>query len=142
MLFSSNSFLITVFSVADNFPQVSLNFAGGASLVLRPQDYLIRQSSIVSIQVSISLSFSIFRGLIWILWFPKILILSQSVLHLIIIEEPLSINLILILLLFLKLHDVPFCKTFYIITYFTCIYFSYSANASLCLVFIYHMSSH
>ncbi|KAL5081848.1 hypothetical protein RYX36_010269 [Vicia faba] len=38
-------FLITS-SVADIFPQVSLNFAGGASMVLRPQDYLIQQSSV------------------------------------------------------------------------------------------------
>lgn len=38
-------FLITD-SVSDIFPQVSLNFAGGASMVLRPQDYLIQQNSI------------------------------------------------------------------------------------------------
>ncbi|CAJ2660097.1 unnamed protein product [Trifolium pratense] len=38
-------FLITN-SVTDIFPQVSLNFAGGASLDLRPQDYLIQQNSI------------------------------------------------------------------------------------------------
>lgn len=38
-------FLITD-SVTNIFPQVSLNFAGGASLVLRPQDYLIQQNSI------------------------------------------------------------------------------------------------
>ncbi|KAJ1388966.1 Xylanase inhibitor, C-terminal [Sesbania bispinosa] len=38
-------YLITA-SVTDIFPQVSLNFAGGASLVLRPQDYLIQQNSI------------------------------------------------------------------------------------------------
>ncbi|MCH90769.1 aspartic proteinase-like protein 2-like, partial [Trifolium medium] len=40
-------FLITN-SVTDIFPQVSLNFAGGASLDLRPQDYLIQQNSISS----------------------------------------------------------------------------------------------
>ncbi|XP_057456548.1 aspartic proteinase 36-like [Lotus japonicus] len=33
-------------SVTDIFPQASLNFAGGASMVLRPQDYLIQQNSI------------------------------------------------------------------------------------------------
>jgi hypothetical protein len=38
-------FLITN-SVTDIFPQVSLNFEGGASLDLRPQDYLIQQNSI------------------------------------------------------------------------------------------------
>ncbi|XP_057728624.1 aspartic proteinase 36 [Arachis stenosperma] len=32
-------------SVSDIFPQVSLNFAGGASMDLKPQDYLIQQSS-------------------------------------------------------------------------------------------------
>ncbi|KAK7261271.1 hypothetical protein RIF29_27580 [Crotalaria pallida] len=38
-------YLITS-SVSDVFPQVSLNFASGASMVLRPQDYLIQQSSV------------------------------------------------------------------------------------------------
>ncbi|TQE03979.1 hypothetical protein C1H46_010350 [Malus baccata] len=32
-------------SVSDIFPQVSFNFAGGASMILRPQDYLIQQTS-------------------------------------------------------------------------------------------------
>ncbi|XP_062172479.1 aspartic proteinase 36 [Alnus glutinosa] len=35
-------------SVNDLFPQVSLNFAGGASLNLRPQDYLLQQNSVGS----------------------------------------------------------------------------------------------
>lgn len=35
-------------SVADIFPPVSLNFAGGASMFLNPQDYLIQQNSVVS----------------------------------------------------------------------------------------------
>lgn len=39
-----------MFSVTDVFPQVSLNFAGGASMILRPQDYLLQQNSVVSIQ--------------------------------------------------------------------------------------------
>ncbi|GAU48881.1 hypothetical protein TSUD_406600 [Trifolium subterraneum] len=38
-------FLVTK-TVTDIFPQVSLNFAGGASLDLRPLDYLIQQNSI------------------------------------------------------------------------------------------------
>jgi hypothetical protein len=53
MLFLSNSFLKMVFSVIDIFPQVSLNFAGGASLNLRPRHYLIQQNYVVSIQASI-----------------------------------------------------------------------------------------
>lgn len=36
---------VTSSSISDIFPEVSLNFAGGASLVLRPQDYLIQQPS-------------------------------------------------------------------------------------------------
>ncbi|XP_039059799.1 aspartic proteinase 39-like isoform X2 [Hibiscus syriacus] len=40
-------YLITS-SVNEIFPQVSLNFAGGASLILNPQDYLVQQNSIVS----------------------------------------------------------------------------------------------
>lgn len=35
-------------SVNDIFPMVSLNFAGGATMVLRGEDYLIQQNSIVS----------------------------------------------------------------------------------------------
>ncbi|KAL5580182.1 hypothetical protein UlMin_012624 [Ulmus minor] len=38
-------------SISDIFPQVSLNFAGSASMVLRPQDYLIQQNSIGSAAV-------------------------------------------------------------------------------------------
>ena len=53
-----------MFSVTDVFPQVSLNFAGGASMILRPQDYLLQQNSVVSIQFfslfsSLSLSLSL-----------------------------------------------------------------------------------
>ncbi|KAK8515711.1 hypothetical protein V6N13_139319 [Hibiscus sabdariffa] len=40
-------YLITT-SVNNIFPQASLNFAGGASLVLNPEDYLLQQNSIVS----------------------------------------------------------------------------------------------
>ncbi|KAK9676906.1 hypothetical protein RND81_11G109000 [Saponaria officinalis] len=43
-------FLITS-SVSDVFPQVSLNLAGGASMVLRPQDYLVERSSIAGADV-------------------------------------------------------------------------------------------
>jgi hypothetical protein len=98
MLIFSNSFLITVLSVTDIFPQVSLNFEGGASLNLRPQDYLIQQNSIVSIQAS-SFFFSIFlrTGLDFFI-ISKYIILSLRELHLTIIEEPLP--------------NVPLCKTF------------------------------
>ena len=51
-------FLFLMFSVTDVFPQVSLNFAGGASMILRPQDYLLQQNSVVSIQF-----FSLFSSL-------------------------------------------------------------------------------
>ncbi|XP_045819597.1 aspartic proteinase 36-like [Trifolium pratense] len=37
---------VTTDSVTDIFPKVSLNFAGGVSLNLRPQDYLIQQNPI------------------------------------------------------------------------------------------------
>ncbi|KAF5783635.1 putative nepenthesin [Helianthus annuus] len=33
-------------STPDIFPTVSLNFAGGASMILRPQDYLLQQNSV------------------------------------------------------------------------------------------------
>lgn len=59
--------LYFVLSVNDVFPQVSLNFAGGASMNLRPQDYLLQQNSVVSFQVLIFL-FYLFNccGLVWI----------------------------------------------------------------------------
>ncbi|CAJ2662423.1 unnamed protein product [Trifolium pratense] len=41
-----NQCFLTAAIVTDIFPQVSLNFAGGASLDLRPLDYLIQQNSI------------------------------------------------------------------------------------------------
>ncbi|XP_065869109.1 aspartic proteinase 36-like [Euphorbia lathyris] len=43
-------FLLTS-SVNDVFPQVSFNFAGGASMVLSPQDYLLQQNPIAGAQV-------------------------------------------------------------------------------------------
>uniref|UniRef100_A0A6N2L794 Peptidase A1 domain-containing protein n=1 Tax=Salix viminalis TaxID=40686 RepID=A0A6N2L794_SALVM len=48
-----------VLSINDIFPQVSLNFAGGASMILIPQDYLIQQSSITG-------------ALLWCIGFQKI----------------------------------------------------------------------
>lgn len=39
-----------VCSVNDVFPQVTLNFAGSASMILGPKDYLVQQNSIVSLQ--------------------------------------------------------------------------------------------
>ncbi|XP_027084665.1 aspartic proteinase 36 [Coffea arabica] len=43
----SQCYLVTsTSSVSDIFPKVSLNFAGGASMVLNPQDYLLQQNSI------------------------------------------------------------------------------------------------
>ncbi|KAK9279028.1 hypothetical protein L1049_012703 [Liquidambar formosana] len=38
-------FLITS-SVSEIFPPVSLNFAGGASMILKPEDYLLQQNSV------------------------------------------------------------------------------------------------
>lgn len=35
-------------SISDMFPPVSLNFAGGASMMLRPQDYLFHYGFYVS----------------------------------------------------------------------------------------------
>ncbi|KAL8210435.1 hypothetical protein R6Q57_004872 [Mikania cordata] len=43
-------YLITS-SVSDVFPTVSLNFEGGASMHLRPQDYLLQQNSVNGAQV-------------------------------------------------------------------------------------------
>uniref|UniRef100_A0A6N2KI00 Peptidase A1 domain-containing protein n=1 Tax=Salix viminalis TaxID=40686 RepID=A0A6N2KI00_SALVM len=45
-LSKGNQCYLTSASINDVFPQVSLNFAGGTSMILSPQDYLIQQSSI------------------------------------------------------------------------------------------------
>ncbi|KGN46902.1 aspartic proteinase-like protein 2 [Cucumis sativus] len=46
VVLKGNRCYVTSSSVSDIFPQVSLNFAGGASLVLGAQDYLIQQNSV------------------------------------------------------------------------------------------------
>ncbi|KAK8562241.1 hypothetical protein V6N13_019729 [Hibiscus sabdariffa] len=46
VLSKENQCYLITSSVADIFPQVSLNFAGGASLILNPLDYLVQQNSI------------------------------------------------------------------------------------------------
>ncbi|KAJ0083417.1 hypothetical protein Patl1_30532 [Pistacia atlantica] len=46
ILSKGNQCFIVTTSIAGIFPQVSFNFAGGASLVLNPQDYLIQQNSV------------------------------------------------------------------------------------------------
>ncbi|KAK8336191.1 hypothetical protein V6Z11_A09G104900 [Gossypium hirsutum] len=46
ILSKGNQCYLITSSVNDIFPQVSLNFAGGASLILNPQDYLVQQNSI------------------------------------------------------------------------------------------------
>ncbi|XP_044482772.1 aspartic proteinase 36-like [Mangifera indica] len=46
ILSKGNQCFIVTTSITGIFPQVSFNFAGGASLVLNPQDYLIQQNSV------------------------------------------------------------------------------------------------
>ncbi|KAH6826004.1 Eukaryotic aspartyl protease family protein [Perilla frutescens var. hirtella] len=46
LLSKGNQCYLTTSSVSDIFPPVTLNFAGGASMTLRPQDYLLQQNSI------------------------------------------------------------------------------------------------
>ncbi|KAK4492671.1 hypothetical protein RD792_003491, partial [Penstemon davidsonii] len=41
-----NQCYLTTSSVSDIFPPVTLNFAGGASMILGPQDYLLQQNSV------------------------------------------------------------------------------------------------
>ncbi|XVF46818.1 hypothetical protein PTKIN_Ptkin03bG0058700 [Pterospermum kingtungense] len=45
VLSKGNQCYLITSSVADIFPQISLNFAGGASMILNPQDYLVQQNS-------------------------------------------------------------------------------------------------
>ncbi|XVF69055.1 hypothetical protein PTKIN_Ptkin11bG0050400 [Pterospermum kingtungense] len=45
VLFQGNQCYQITSSVTDIFPQVSLNFAGSASMILNPQDYLVSQNS-------------------------------------------------------------------------------------------------
>ncbi|KAK6141717.1 hypothetical protein DH2020_024519 [Rehmannia glutinosa] len=46
LLSKGNQCYLTTSSVSEIFPPVSLNFAGGASMILRPQDYLLQQNSV------------------------------------------------------------------------------------------------
>ncbi|KAL6516724.1 hypothetical protein OROGR_020029 [Orobanche gracilis] len=45
LLSKGNQCYLTTSRVSDIFPPVSLNFAGGASMILSPQDYLLQQNS-------------------------------------------------------------------------------------------------
>lgn len=49
---SSHGFGVCCCSINDMFPPVSLNFAGGASMMLRPQDYLFHYGFYVSSSTS------------------------------------------------------------------------------------------
>ncbi|KAL3622953.1 hypothetical protein CASFOL_033253 [Castilleja foliolosa] len=51
LLSQGNQCYLTTSSVSDIFPSVSLNFAGGASMILRPQDYLLQQNSVGGVAV-------------------------------------------------------------------------------------------
>ncbi|KAG6414804.1 hypothetical protein SASPL_122178 [Salvia splendens] len=51
LLAKGNQCYLTTSSVSEIFPQVTLNFAGGASMILRPQDYLLQQNSIGGVAV-------------------------------------------------------------------------------------------
>ncbi|GFP83659.1 aspartic proteinase-like protein 2, partial [Phtheirospermum japonicum] len=48
LLSKGNQCYLTTSSVSNISPPVSLNFADGASMILRPQDYLLQQNSVVS----------------------------------------------------------------------------------------------
>ena len=50
---TSKMYVYSVFSVKGIFPTVSLNFAGGVSMNLKPEDYLLQQNSIVRCLTSI-----------------------------------------------------------------------------------------
>lgn len=43
------TFFFFMCSLSASFPPVSLNFAGGASMLLKPEEYLVRISSVVSL---------------------------------------------------------------------------------------------
>ncbi|KAF5727496.1 aspartic proteinase-like protein 2-like [Tripterygium wilfordii] len=51
VLSKGNQCYLTSSRVTDIFPQVSLNFAGSASMLLSPQDYLIQQNSLGGAEV-------------------------------------------------------------------------------------------
>ncbi|KAL2536181.1 Eukaryotic aspartyl protease family protein [Forsythia ovata] len=46
LLSKGNNCYLTTSSISGVFPSVSLNFAGGASMILKPEDYLLQQNSI------------------------------------------------------------------------------------------------
>ncbi|KAM0022845.1 putative nepenthesin [Helianthus debilis subsp. tardiflorus] len=51
LISKKNKCYVITSSVSDVFPPVSFNFAGGASMHLRPQDYLIQQNSVGGAEV-------------------------------------------------------------------------------------------
>ncbi|KAK1409967.1 hypothetical protein QVD17_36498 [Tagetes erecta] len=51
LITKKNQCYIITSSVSDIFPPVSLNFAGGVSMNLRPQDYLVQQNSVGGAEV-------------------------------------------------------------------------------------------
>ena len=53
--------MLSIFSLSDIFPFVSLNFAGGASMVLRPEEYLLKMGVVVSHHFSLYLELYIFE---------------------------------------------------------------------------------
>nr|KAJ0225966.1 hypothetical protein LSAT_V11C100025090 [Lactuca sativa] len=48
LIFKGSQCYIVASSTPEIFPTVSLNFAGSASMILRPQDYLLQQNSVVN----------------------------------------------------------------------------------------------
>lgn len=60
--FLDNSSDFMFYSIGDIFPLVSLNFEGGASMVLKPEQYLMHNGYLVSIFI---MSYSCIRKL----WF-------------------------------------------------------------------------
>ncbi|VFQ67218.1 unnamed protein product [Cuscuta campestris] len=51
LLTKGNHCYVSTSSVSDIFPTISLNFSGGASMVLKPEDYLLQQNSVGGIAV-------------------------------------------------------------------------------------------
>ncbi|KAL3647495.1 hypothetical protein CASFOL_008463 [Castilleja foliolosa] len=81
LLSQGNQCYLTTSSVSDIFPPVSLNFAGGASILLRPQDYLLQQNSVGAVLQSGALAFRKFRVRALQFWETDIVLKDKIVVY-------------------------------------------------------------
>lgn len=100
-------------SVSGIFPQVSFNFAGGASMILRPEDYLLQQNSVVSrnfiLQICFILQSLLLCIKIYCTWkearFLQYLI-SEELMIIVTFRKRATVNKIVLPFIYLQVYDL------------------------------------